>query len=667
MKTTVLLFALAGILLAPAIGASPGIAATPTLCTISINDDTAYTSSTDVTLTLFAVGASHMRFQNENLGWSSWVAYSTTNSHQLSSGQGTKTVWVEFTDGAGHIADPVDDTIILDTTAPTGCSISINSGDAYTAYTTVNLTLAATGAAQMCFSNNNATWSEWVAYATSRAWELSSGDGPKTVYARFMDAAGNISTAVSDGITLDTAVPEYCSVSINSGAAYTKSLNVTLNLSAEGASEMRFSNNQSTWSSWVSYSTTAAWSLTEGEGTKWVYAQFRDAAGNMADWVQDSIILDTIPPANCSISINNGATHTNSTSVTLNLGANLATEMRFGNSSMKLSNWIPISATSNWTLAGADGVKTVYAQFRDIAGNVSSTVSDTITLDTTPPANGAISINGGAAYTTIISVTLTVSATGASQMSFSNDSYAWSAWQAYGAAKTWNLESGDGVRTVYVRFRDTAGNISASVSDDITRDSTPPTGSISINGGAEYSTSASVALAVSATEAVEMRFTNDNTFWPAWEAYGAAKAWTLSNGDGNKTVYAQFRDLAGNVETVADGIYLDTVAPTGTVVINGGAASTNNAIVTLTFSAPGAIQMRVRNDAWTDWLPYNTTGSWSLTSGEGLKTVYAQFRDAAGNVAEAQDSINLNTVSSDLTPILLLLQDDRQAPPESSP
>ncbi len=266
----------------------------------------------------------------------------------------------------------------------------------------------------------------------------------------------------------------------------------------------------------------------------------------------------------------------------------------------------------------------------------------------------------------MISVTLTVSATGAGQMSFSNDSYAWSAWQAYGAAKAWNLESGDGVRTVYVRFRDTAGNISALVSDDIMRDSTPPTGSISINGGAECSTSANVALAVSATEAVEMRFTNDNTTWPSWEAYGAAKAWTLSNGDGNKTVYAQFRDLAGNVETVADSILLDTIAPAGTVVINGGAASTNNAIVTLTFSAPGAIQMRVRNDAWTEWLPYSTTGSWSLTSGEGLKTVCVQFRDAAGNVAEAQDSINLN-VSRDLTPILLLLQDDQQAPPESSP
>ncbi len=236
------------------------------------------------------------------------MAYSTTKSHQLSSGQGTKTVWVEFTDGAGHISAPVGDTIILDTTAPTGCSI--NSGDAYTAYTTVNLTLAATGAAQMCFSNNNATWSEWMAYATNRAWDLSSGDGPKTVYARFMDAAGNISTAVSDIITLDTAAPEYCSLSINSGAAYTNSLNVTLSLSAEGARQMRFSNNQSTWSSWVSYATTAAWSLTEGEGTKWVYAQFRDAAGNTADWVQDSIILDTIPPPPTARSASMAARHT---------------------------------------------------------------------------------------------------------------------------------------------------------------------------------------------------------------------------------------------------------------------------------------------------------------------------------------------------------------------
>ncbi len=42
----------------------------------------------------------------------------------------------------------------------------------------------------------------WETYATSKSFTLSSGAGVKTVYAKFKDAAGNISTAVSDMITL---------------------------------------------------------------------------------------------------------------------------------------------------------------------------------------------------------------------------------------------------------------------------------------------------------------------------------------------------------------------------------------------------------------------------------------------------------------------------------
>lgn len=56
----------------------------------------------------------------------------------------------------------------------------------------------------MRFSNNGSTWNNWVAFATSYPWFLSSGDGLKTVYAQFKDASDNVSTAYSDTITLDT-------------------------------------------------------------------------------------------------------------------------------------------------------------------------------------------------------------------------------------------------------------------------------------------------------------------------------------------------------------------------------------------------------------------------------------------------------------------------------
>jgi hypothetical protein len=63
---------------------------------------------------------------------------------------------------------------------------------------------------------------------------------------------------------------------------------------------------------------------------------------------------------------------------------------------------------------------------------------------------------------------------GLSQMRFSNDSTTWSTWEACAATKTgWDLTAGgggaaEGTKTVYVQYRDAAGNISATVSDMIT-------------------------------------------------------------------------------------------------------------------------------------------------------------------------------------------------------
>jgi len=98
----------------------------------------------------------------------------------------------------------------LDTAAPTG-TISIDAGVSATNSTAVTLTLTCNdnvACTQMQFSNNNTTWKALVANATSAAHTLVNGaDGIRTVYARFTDATGNVSTAVSDTIILDTLAP----------------------------------------------------------------------------------------------------------------------------------------------------------------------------------------------------------------------------------------------------------------------------------------------------------------------------------------------------------------------------------------------------------------------------------------------------------------------------
>ncbi len=97
----------------------------------------------------------------------------------------------------------------------------------------------------------------------------------------------------------------------------------------------------------------------------------------------------------------------------------------------------------------------------------------------------------------------------------------------------------------------------------------------------------------------------------------------------------------------------DTIKPTGTVSVNNGARRTATRTVTLGLGATdpspgywepasGVDSMRLKNAGgnWTAWQPYAASKDWKLTRGAGKKTVYAQYRDAAGNLsANASDSI----------------------------
>jgi len=122
-----------------------------------------------------------------------------------------------------------------------------------------------------------------------------------------------------------------------------------------------------------------------------------------------------------------------------------------------------------------------------------------------------------------------------------------------------NLTAGTGYH-LQVRAHDAQGRVSgwtsygtnAESDADITVEQTAPTGTVTINSSAQYAGSTSVTLTNSATDSggsnlAQMQFSNDGTTWSGWETYNASKAWTLTSGDGAKTVYAQYKDWAGNV------------------------------------------------------------------------------------------------------------------------
>jgi len=651
--------------------------------TILMNSGDAYANSTSVTLTLSASdsgGVSKMEFSNDGVTWSSEEDYATGKSWTLTTGDETKTVYVQYKDNAGNWSVSIGDTIILDTTPPTG-TISINDGDVYTSTTSVTLTLSASdahsGVSKMEFSNDGVTWSSEEDYATSKSWTLTTGDGTKTVYVRHKDNAGNWSGPISDTIILDTTPdsdPPTGTISINNGDIYTSTTSVTLTLSASdpgsGVSKMKFSNDGVVFSSEEDYATSKAWALTTNEGTKVVYVRYKDNADNWSGLtsISDTIILDTTPPTG-TISINSGAVYTSTTSVTLTLSASdpLAgtatgsgvSKMQFSSNGVDWNSEEDYATSKSWTLTTGDGLKTVYVKYKDNAGNWSVSISDMIILDTTPPT-GTISINSGAGYTNSTSVTLTLSASdnnGISKMQFSNDGVVFSSEEDYATGKSWTLTAGEGTKTVYVQYKDNAGHWSVSISDTIILENAAPTGTILINNGDEYTDSTSVTLTLSASDSSgvsKMKFSNDGASWSGEEDYATSKSWTLPTGDGPKTVYVQYKDNADNwsgLTSISDTIILETAPPTGTISINNGALYTNSTSITLTLSASdagsGISKMKFSNDgvSWSSEEDYAASKSWTLTTGEGTKTVYVQYKDNAGNWSVSiSDKITLDTI-----------------------
>jgi len=92
------------------------------------------------------------------------------------------------------------------------------------------------------------------------------------------------------------------------------------------------------------------------------------------------------------------------------------------------------------------------------------------------PTGLSIEINGGDEYTNSTAVSLALAQSGAENCSLSNeaDFDPNSTYSSVSLPDSWDLESGDGAKTVYFKCVDSGGNWSDTESDDITLDSTEP-------------------------------------------------------------------------------------------------------------------------------------------------------------------------------------------------
>lgn len=211
-------------------------------------------------------------------------------------------------------------------------------------------------------------------------------------------------------------------------------------------------------------------------------------------------------------------------------------------------------------------------------------------------------------------------------------------------------------------------------------DTTVPTVSnVEINGGASNTGSKTVNIVVSASDPLVTNYTsgtsddasgvvkyqvsNDN-FSSYLEFTSNTFDWTMTSGEGSKTVYVRAVDAAGNPSVAyTSTIYLmnDVTPPNVSVSINNGANQTDSRYVIIAVTANDNLStidlmdMRASLDGST-WKSYNGS-SWDSGWGDykavcnnfdlgttgGKKYIFIQVRDANGNIGNAIASINYYT------------------------
>ncbi|MDQ4126891.1 MAG: Ig-like domain-containing protein, partial [Actinomycetota bacterium] len=236
----------------------------------------------------------------DDVAWSDFSAStSATLGGTTGLGQGLHNFYVKVKDQAGNEDGPAERSFTVDTMAPAAPVITDPLNNSYDKDGIIALSGTAEAGTRVQVFEGTTPRGTPVDVSAGAAWSKTlSGvlDGSHTYTVKTTDKAGNTSVAsASRTVKVDTNGPTG-TVTINSGASSTRSRAVTLTLRAtdqlpaSGVSLMRFRNeNTTTWSSWQTYTTSKSWTLSSGAGTKTVYVQYQDRAGNVSTLARDTI------------------------------------------------------------------------------------------------------------------------------------------------------------------------------------------------------------------------------------------------------------------------------------------------------------------------------------------------------------------------------------------
>lgn len=568
---------------------------------------------------------------------------------------GKKVVYVKLLDEAGNSSETVKAEIVLDRKAPEIENITLNEGKKWVSGNKTKLEMQVSGATKMQVASSESALKTagWEPFREIvHPFQLSAGDGEKTLYFRFRDDAGNL-TQVEKAVVHVDATPPTGSLIINSNQKFTNQESAVLDIRFDDAELMKLSRTPDfTGVEWQPVKTRVeTWELRGEDGRKTVFLKLKDKAGNESEVIGAVIMLDRKPPSRCRVLINNGARWLNNPArrVTISLFAEGASEAMIANDQdFSKGRWAPVIPTVGWTLEPDDGVKDVFVKYRDEAGNESPVMKASIRLDTQPPVLKNLTIDGGRQFTNHkdLKVTVEMKTEGAHFVALSNEPVENPEspdWKPITDQIEWTLDEGEGAKTIFAALKDSAGNVSSTYTGNIIADRTPPSGCrIIINNNDKYTNhpEKKVSLLIAAGGATEMRLSNDASFNDAgWVPVSVRKSdWILPGEDGVKVVFAEFRDEAGNVsEIVSDQIHLDRKPPGGPkVVINQDSLYTvrRDKIVNLALSASEAKKMIIAQNPQFEgaqWEEFQSKKQVELAGEEGEKEIFVKFMDEAGN------------------------------------
>ncbi|MBM4249137.1 MAG: hypothetical protein FJ149_06825 [Euryarchaeota archaeon] len=540
--------------------------------------------------------------------------------------------------------------------------------------------------------DNRATW---TAATGGESWTvtLQMPDGPRTIWARVTDVSGDVQVA-SVSLDIDTTAP-LASLQINNGAALTPRPEVNLSLFA--------SDDYDVWAmmlsedplfggaEWQAFRKSVTWNLSAGEGEKSIHFKVRDQNGWESAVAVATITLDTLPPKG-TIRINEGAPYTRTTSVKLALNATDAlgvTEMAVSNR-MDISDtdWLPYTPAFPWDLQPGNGLRKVYARFRDAAGHISAVTSASITLDTVPP-EFTFAIENGSAFVRSLAVELQVNATDNYElgqlMVSSQPQFAGAVWQQWEPAVLWTLPAGEGPASLYAKVRDVAGNEAPPQAASTVVDTVAPQCIVSSLPATVTQESFSVSWngndATSGITGYDIQYRDGTGPWMDWLSGFSNTSAVFTGQDGHTyTFRARAHDLAGNV-----GAYPDNPRTTTTVRLPGGGGQAP--LVSISTPASGAplkgkavfdgtaralapgrtvelVQWQVDDGPWRD---ATGTGNWSFEwdttkASRGTHILRVRSFDGVNHSLPAERTVVVDNPATagtggggDLLPVLLAL------------